>query len=185
MHIIGGQKKGHSLFGPGPKDIRPIQHLVRKALFDMIRQLVEGARFLDLFAGTGSVGLEALSRGTRNCTFVDRSQQAISLISKNLEKLDYTDRAVVEKNDVGSALEKYDRRARRFDIAFVGPPYETNLATTTLEQLNSLKVIRPGGVIIVEVFHKDDLPGELSNLNQIDSREYGQTKLAFYRLTRD
>ncbi len=171
------------MFGPGPKEIRPIQHLVRKALFDMIRQLTEGARFLDLFAGTGSVGLEALSRGAKNCTFVDRSQKAISLVSKNLEKLDYVDRAVVEKSDVFSALEKYDRRARRFDIAFVGPPYDTDLAEKTLNQLNDLKVIRPGGVVIVEVFHKDDLPEELSHVSQIDSREYGQTELIFYRRT--
>jgi len=181
MYIIGGEKSGQKIYGPGPKEIRPIQHLVRKALFDMLRQVMENASFLDLFAGTGSVGLEALSEGAKNCTFVDRSSRSIELISKNVDTLDYTDRSNIYKDEVSVALEKFNDRARYFDIAFVGPPYDTNLAQTTMDHLDRINVIKPGGIVVVEVFFKDELSDDCDNYNRIESREYGQTKLNFYR----
>lgn len=181
MHIIGGEKKGHKLFGPGPEEIRPIQHLVRKALFDMARQLIEDSRFLDLFAGTGSVGLEALSRGASKCTFVDVSSTATNLIAKNLDKLGYTGKSNLEQGEVAATLQKFDDRARRFDVCFLGPPYGSGLAEKTLDLLDKMEVVRPGGVVIAEVFHKNSLSDEMAHLTEIDSREYGQTKLVFYR----
>lgn len=181
MHIIGGEKKGHQLFGPGPEEIRPITHLVRKAIFDLLRQVVEGAEFLDLFAGTGSVGLEALSQGAKNCFFVDRLPEAIELISKNVEELNYSDRTRIYRSGVSEALEQFESLDHRFDIVFVGPPYETDLAEQTLNQLDELKVVNPAGVIVVEAFVKDNLEEGFDNLRQIKTREYGQTKLLIYR----
>ena len=87
MKIISGEKKGHKIFGPGPKKIRPMRHSVRKALFDILQNVIDGSRFLDLFAGTGGVGLEALSRGAAHVTFVDDFSEAVNLIGKSVEKL--------------------------------------------------------------------------------------------------
>ena len=181
MYIISGEKKGRQLFGPGPEEIRPITHLVRKAIFDLLRQVIDGAEFLDLFAGTGSVGLEALSQGAKSCFFVDRLPEAIELISKNVEELNYSDRTRICRSEASDALERLGALGHRFDIVFVGPPYETDLAEKTLRQLDELQVVNPGGLIVVEVFLKEDLKDRLKSLRQIKNREYGQTKLLIYR----
>ncbi len=136
---------------------------------------------MDLFAGTGSVGLEALSQGAESCFFVDRLPKAIELISKNVEELNYTDRTRIYQSDVGEALDRFDSLAHRFDIVFVGPPYNTGLAEQTLTQLDALSVVNPGGIIAVEVFLKENLKDGFTNLQQIKVKEYGQTKLMIYR----
>lgn len=144
MQIISGEKKGYKIYGPGPDKVRPMRQLVRKALFDILRQVVPGSHFLDLFAGTGSVGLEALSRGADRVTFVDRFSEATKLINKNLEKLSYTSSASVYHMETEAALEKFDRRDRRFDLVFLGPPYDQGLSGETLELLGRNKVAQKG-----------------------------------------
>lgn len=181
MQIISGDKKGYRIFGPGPKEIRPIRHLVRKALFDILRQVVSDSRFLDLYAGTGSIGLEALSRGASSVTFVDSFSRATQLINRNLEKLGYESKARVYGTKVGEAIDKFDRRDRRFDIAFLGPPYNEDLAEETLNQLAGKNVVRRGGLVAAEVFFKNDLADQYGDLAKIKESKYGQNKLYFYR----
>jgi len=181
MQIISGERKGKKLYGPGPEEIRPIRHLVRKALFDILRQVISGSLFLDLYAGTGSVGLEALSRGANHVTFVDQLPDATRLINKNLDALTYTNRATVYQMDTEEALEKFDHRDRRFDIVFLGPPYQEGLSKATLKQLGRNKVVKQGGLVGVEVFFKNDLADGYDKLVKIKEREYGQNKLAIYR----
>lgn len=181
MHIIGGKKKGHKLYGPGPDEIRPIRHLVRKALFDILHKVVPGSNFLDLFAGTGSVGLEALSRGADHVTFVDRFSGATKLINKNVEKLGFSNSTNVCQMETEEALDKFDRRDRRFDLLFVGPPYGEGLEGDTLNQLGRNKVAKNRGLVAVEVFFKNDLARSYGSLVKIKESEYGQNKLVFYR----
>lgn len=181
MQIIAGEKKGHKLYGPGPDEIRPIRHLVRKALFDILCQVVPESRFLDLFAGTGSVGLEALSRGADHVTFVDSFSEATKLINKNVERLDYTDSTKVCRLETEEALDKFDQRDRRFDLVFLGPPYDQGLARKTLNQLAWTKVARKGSLVAAEVFSKNELDDRYERLVKIKESEYGQNKLVFYR----
>lgn len=181
MQIISGEKKGYKIYGPGPDEIRPISHLVRKALFDILRQVVPDSKFLDLYAGTGSIGLEALSRGATDATFVDHFSEATKLINRNVEKLSYTDTANVYKLKVEEAIDKFHRRDRRFDIVFLGPPYNQGLAEKTLYQLRENNVVRNGGIVGVEVFFKNELEVKYYDLERIKESEYGQNKLVFYR----
>lgn len=181
MQIISGDKKGYRIYGPGPDEIRPMRHLVRKALFDILRQVVPDSRFLDLYAGTGSIGLEALSRGASGVTLVDSFSGATQLINRNVEKLGYESKARVYEMKVEKAIGKFDRRDRRFDVAFLGPPYDEGLAEETLNQLAGKNVVRRGGLVAVEVFFKNDLADHYGDLAKIKESEYGQNKLYFYR----
>lgn len=181
MKIISGEKKGYKIYGPGPEKIRPMRHSVRKAFFDILQNVIEGSNFLDLFAGTGSVGLEALSQGANHATFVDSLSKSGELIGKSIDKLGYQDVTTLEIMEVSAAIEKYARRDRRFDIVFLGPPYERGLSKKTLNQLKETNLVRRWGILGVEIFFKTDLSQEYGKLKKIDSREYGQSKLVIYR----
>ncbi len=158
-----------------------MRNMVRGALFDILRQVVEGSKFLDLFAGTGSVGLEALSRGAERVTFVDNYRPAIQLISKNLDKLRFTGRADVYEKDVDEALTTFAQRDRRFDVAFVGPPYGQGFTEPTLDRIQNQGIVVVGGILVAEVFKKRELPDSIGSLSKIKEENYGQNKLVFYR----
>ena len=181
MKIISGEKKGHKIYGPGPEEVRPMRHSVRKALFDILQNVIEGARFLDLFAGTGSVGLEALSRGASHATFVDNLPESIQLIGKNIEKLGYQGVTTIHSMAVSEAIEKFKNRDRRFDLVFIGPPYQEGLTESTLKQLEGSEIVRTWGIVTVEVFFKNDLNEKYGELEKIDFSDYGQSKLVIYR----
>lgn len=185
MKIISGKKKGRKIVGPGPKVVRPMRQLVRKALFDILQNVVTGSDFLDLFSGTGSVGLEALSRGANSATFVDNLPESVKMIGKNIEKLGYQKKTTVYGMDVGDALEKFEMRDRRFDLIFLGPPYGEGLTVQTLEQLSENRTVKDWGIVAAEVFFKNDLSDSFGRLELIDSREYGQSMLLFYRKKSD
>ncbi len=154
---------------------------VRSALFSILDDFVEGSRFLDLFAGTGSVGIEALSRGASFAVFVDRGREAVEIIERNLQELGLISRAEIVQDDVFRALERLRRRGERFDLAFVGPPYGQNLAHHTLERLGELSLLRDDAVVVTEVFKKERLEDRYGALELVDERTYGDNVLKFYR----
>lgn len=185
MRVIGGEQKGRRLLEPKDKQIRPIRDQVRGAIFEIVRELVPGSRFLDLFAGTGSVGIEALSRGARECTFVDHLPEAVRLIKMNLAKLGLLSRARVYQLDVFEALERFERRGRRFELIFIGPPYGEGLAARTLERLGlgSPPLVEEDGLVITEVFKKEreELKERYGRLVLYQERRYGDNLVLFYR----
>ena len=181
MHIIGGKKKGHHIEGPGPGEIRPMRHVVRKALFDMLRRVVEDSNFLDLFAGTGSVGLEALSQGAGYVTFVDNFDKAIEIINRNIKSLDYTEKARTYCREVDEMIDLFDRRDRRFNIVFIGAPYGKGLAEETLKDISERTILEPFGLVALEVFSKRSLKDAYGDLNLIKERDYGQNRLMIFR----
>jgi len=124
MRVIAGLAKGVRL-GPVPAGTRPVSDRAREGLFASLAGLVVGARCLDLFAGTGAVGIEALSRGASHCTFVERSRPGANAIRQNLVRTKLTDRAVVQARDVQAYLRRPSPGAANFDLVFVDPPYET------------------------------------------------------------
>lgn len=180
MQVIGGSKKGHKLFWPEDHKIRPMRDMVRSALFNILGDLVENSRFLDLFAGTGSVGIEALSRGARHCVFVDNAPEAIKLIHKNLEALGLKKKASVLKLDVFEAIERLAREGARFDLIFVGPPYGKHLADKALTRLSKHAILNKAGIIVTEIFKKEVLHHEYGDLRRLKEREYGDNRLLFY-----
>lgn len=181
MRIIGGERRGRRLAEWHGAGIRPLRDRVRTSLFDALGDLVLGARFLDLFAGTGAVGLEALSRGARCATFVDASAQAVRLIRENLRRLDYEDRALVLHADALVTIRELARRGRTFDLVYVGAPYGTSLAGRALGALGQWAPLSPGAVVAGETFHKESLVDGYGALRHFATRDYGETRLSFYR----
>lgn len=154
---------------------------VRTALFNILGDVVEGCLFLDLFAGTGSVGIEALSRGARHALFVDDSAQAVKIIQRNLTALALTQHATVYREEASIALEHLDRRGQRFDLVFVGPPYGKGLADRTLEKISELNVLNPEAIVVTEIFKKEAVQDRYGALELFDERLYGDNRIKLYR----
>jgi 16S rRNA (guanine966-N2)-methyltransferase len=153
---------------------------VKQALFSTLEPLRESCEFLDLFAGSGSVGIEALSRGVATCTFVERDARCVQIIKENLRALGFYDQATVMRAYVRSGLQRLDKGARQFDLIFIGPPYGQNLAHQTLIQLAQLSVLRQDGIIIAQTGRREKLDDRYGDLELLRSRSYGDTTLQFY-----
>lgn len=158
-----------------------MRNRVRLALFDILAPVLPGAEFLDLFAGTGAVGLEALSRGAARATFVDESPQAVSLVRENAGRLGYGDRVEILQDDAVAAVRDLASRGRRFDLAFVGAPYGTGLAQRATEALGRFAPLRPEAIVVVESFRKDKVAPAYGALSLERERLYGETRLSLFR----
>lgn len=184
MRIIGGHLSGRSLIEPTPqmkRFLRPMREAVRAALFDILSDVVINARFLDLFAGTGSIGLEALSRGAQSCAFVDISKQACQIIQENIKNLGLEQHAHVYHLDALKAIELFDRQGGEFDLVFIGPPYGKGLAHKTLAHLTRHSILSPEALVVTEIFKKETIQTEYGLLKSLDERTYGDNRLRFYR----
>lgn len=185
MRIGAGEYRGQRLAGPRGRDIRPLRDRVRLALFDTLRELVPGARFLDLFAGTGAVGLEALSRGAAHAVLVDASTPAVRLIQENIRRLGCADRSEVIGGDVFATVRSLTRKGSAFDLVFIGAPYGSGLAARTTEVLGELCPLAPGAMVVAESFHKELIADRYGSLQLELRRDYGETRLSFYRFVPD
>ncbi|MDO8461818.1 MAG: 16S rRNA (guanine(966)-N(2))-methyltransferase RsmD [Deltaproteobacteria bacterium] len=175
MKILGGSAKGRTLKSP-KEGIRPALAKVKGAIFNILASC-EGEKVLDLFAGTGNIGLEALSRGASQVTFVDDSIQAIRLIRENLDRCGLTDRAHLLKTKIPWGLERL-KRGQIFNLIFVDPPYDERLVNPTLRFIAREKLLAPGGRIIVEHSPREKITAP-EDLQVVDERKYGQTLITF------
>ncbi|MBN1859545.1 16S rRNA (guanine(966)-N(2))-methyltransferase RsmD [Candidatus Bipolaricaulota bacterium] len=181
MRIIGGSRKGRRLVPWEDTGIRPMRDFVRSALYSILYEFVPDARFLDLFAGTGSVGLEALSRGADSCVFVDASEYACGIVRRNLEMLGLMERGQVLCMDYEDAIDHLARRGRRFDLVFIGPPYGKGLAAAAVERVAAGRPFGLDPVVVAEVRKGEPLPESSGDLVRVDRRKYGDNELHFYR----
>jgi 16S rRNA (guanine(966)-N(2))-methyltransferase RsmD len=194
MRIITGKYKGKTI--KMPKGIRPTQNKVRKALFDILGDL-EGLSFLELFAGSGAVGFEAVSLGVAGLTLVDYNRDCLLAIKKNIESLKLKACSFYPK-EAAEAIKTLSKEAKKFDIIFMDPPYYQNkvpglrfglaatsdydsLAKKTLQTLTRYDILAPNGFIVVQHFKKDNLPDTLGDLILFKQSKYGDTLLSFYR----
>jgi len=148
MRLTGGQSRGRRLKPPGAAGLRPTPSRVREALFDILGTRIKDASFLDLYAGTGAVGVEALSRGARRAVFVERDPAAARLIEENLSLLGRVEAGEILTHPAMSSLAALKRRGERFNIAFLDPPYDTGAPPEVLAAASDLVV--SGGVLVVE-----------------------------------
>jgi 16S rRNA (guanine966-N2)-methyltransferase len=184
VRIIGGEAKGRRLKSPKTAGTRPVIDRVKTALFDILGEEVEGARFLDLFAGTGSVGLEALSRGAERATFIEISHQVAAVLRENLRMTGLAERAEVVRGDAFRFLGQSAPFERQYEIVYIAPPQYQHLAAKALACLDATSLLAPGGLAIVQIFPKERVDLEqlvLQRLRQVDERRYGSTLLLFYR----
>lgn len=178
MRVIAGEAKGRKLLSAPGQATRPITDRVKKSLFDILGGQVVNALFLDLFAGTGSVGIEALSRGARRAVFVERGRQALKVIAENLKRTGLANRAEVVSSDVFKFLRgEFDEQ---FDIVYIAPPQYKDLWAKTLLALDGRKLLTDEGLIIVQIHPKEFASLDLKSLQLADQRKYGSTLLCFY-----
>ncbi len=180
MRVIAGKTKGRRLVAGC--DIRPTSDKVKGALFNVLADTIIGASFLDLYAGSGAVGIEALSRGAGAVVFVEHNARQIPHLQKNLglKNEGNPDRAEgIVRLFRGSAAD-FLRRGRAFDFIFVDPPYDSPEIETILPILARGDMITTSGFLIIEHFHKKHLPERVGRLICINRRKYGQTLLSFY-----
>lgn len=177
MRVIAGQAKGKQLKLVPGEGTRPVSDRVKEAVFDILVQDVPGSRFLDLFAGTGAVGIEALSQGAAEAILVEKARKAIRVIRDNLQITGLSSRAVVVHQD---AFKYVPIAQGPFDIIYVAPPQYQGLWSRALQAIDEHPILAANGVIVAQIFPKEFEPLALRHYALSDQRQYGSTMLCFY-----
>lgn len=181
MRITGGQERGRLLSTPKGRGIRPTSDQVRAAIFNIIGQDLNGLRVLDLFAGTGSLGLEALSRGAAEAIFVDKAMQSINLIKKNLSLCGFEESGVIFKRDLGNGIPKILFPADYlFDLVFIDPPYRKGLLPEIMKDLATCDILSSPALIVAEHYKKEEIAEKYGCLENSAIRKYGDTIISIY-----
>jgi 16S rRNA (guanine(966)-N(2))-methyltransferase RsmD len=180
LRIVGGTAKGRKLKGPKKTGIRPASARVRKSLFEILSPL-EDMVILDLFAGTGSMGMEALSKGAKEVTFVDNDRHAISLLFENLTRTGFLSQAHVVKKSAQLAIPWLSQRGKHYDLIFLDPPYNQGHVDGCLKLLLKFSLLKSDGMVVCE-HSPQEKPTIFSGLEVADERKYGQTLVTFLRI---
>jgi 16S rRNA (guanine966-N2)-methyltransferase len=179
VRIIGGERRGKKLLSVHGMSTRPTSDRVRESIYNIISSRVAEAMVLDLYAGTGILGIEALSRGARFALFIDNSRAPIETIRKNLFACRFETRAKVIQEDIQKGLRSIAVNNPPFNLVFMDPPYLKGLIRGTLSHLHNSHALSPNALIIVEHSVEDPLPEILPVFKQIDQRNYGKTLVSF------
>ena len=183
MRVIAGEYRGRRLDRIEGMDIRPTADKVKGSLFNILGNAVLDSNFLDLFGGTGGMGIEALSRGAKHVVFIDTNINSIKVLKGNLDKLNIKDNVEVFHTDYSAAIVKLYKYNKQFDIIFIDPPYSVGMAQDALEMINKNPILAQSGLIIVEHDSKDAMPQRVGNLYMYRSKQYGNTTLSFYNIS--
>jgi 16S rRNA (guanine(966)-N(2))-methyltransferase RsmD len=186
IRVVAGEAKGRRLKTPKTTETRPIIDRVKTALFDILSIRIEDATFLDLFAGTGSVGIEALSRGAASATFIELSIPALKLVRENLQITGLADRAESFHMDAFKFLQTH--ATKQYDIIYIAPPQYKGMAARALSLLDSSPLVAVKGLVIVQIHPKERtemITVPLTRLSLTDERRYGSTLLMFYEVNNE
>lgn len=178
LRVIGGIAKGRKLKTRKARSLRPITDFIKEALFNVIASKVPGSIFLDLFAGTGSVGIEALSRGAQKVVFVERDPQNAALVRENLRIVGFLSQAQIYVCDVFKALRILKNKSYQFDLIFIDPPFRQGLVEPTLEVLFQLKLLALGGLVITRSASGGETVRDY--FSPVREERYGDSILRFY-----
>lgn len=181
MRIIGGISKGRRLSSPKGSSIRPTSDRVKETIFNILGKEIEGKVVLDLFAGTGNLGIEALSRGALKTTFVEKAKEALRIIQKNLLQCGFTARSEVISKDVSRAITLLANRGESFDLIFMDPPYEKGWVQKILNKLKDHPIYHRDTILVIEHGRREPLPQNLSGWEILRQRMIGDTVLSFLK----
>ena len=176
MRIISGTARGRRLKEPANYDIRPTTDKVKESIFNIIQFEIEGRRVLDLFAGTGQLGLEALSRGAGSCVFVDESNAAIKIVGENIKTCGFEKQSQVLRSDALSAV----ARLGKFDVILLDPPYDTELLNKVLAKIIEIDILKVNGIILCDSRSEAKLPDVSAPYKLRKEYKYGKIKLTLY-----
>ncbi|MCI0514936.1 16S rRNA (guanine(966)-N(2))-methyltransferase RsmD [candidate division KSB1 bacterium] len=180
MRIIAGSHKGRSLISSPNSAIRPTADRTKQILFDHLGIPFRFQRVLDLFAGTGNLGLEALSRGAQQAYFVDRSPAAIALITENCKRLNLYDRCHIIQADVFKILNRLEKKGLTYDLILADPPYQQLLTTRLLQWLDYSSLLAAHGLVVIEQSARDVITDELQHIELRKSKIVGETRFTFF-----
>lgn len=179
MRIISGKYRGHHLVSFQAEHIRPTTDRVKETQFNMLIGQIDGVRVLDLFAGTGNLGLEAISRGAAEVVFVEKSRKSLQILEKNITKLKITEGYKIIQKDVLSFLKSYE--GQPFDVIFADPPFTEQMAHDVMVAAAESKVFAPHTILTIESGGKEKILENYTSLERYDVREFGDKVLGFYR----
>lgn len=181
LRIVGGELSRRRIDAPPGKDVRPTTDRVRESLFSVLGERVYGARVLDLFAGTGVLGIESLSRGAREAVFVERDARTARILGQNLESLTLSERSRVLLMPAQRALRALAREPKPFNLVFLDPPYDSPLLSWALSALSGGSLLAEDGLVVAERPAGGELPA-LDRLECVDERGYGTTMVTLLQL---
>ena len=183
MRVISGTARGLRLDSLEGLDTRPTLDSVKEAVFSMLFDKVQDANVLDLFAGSGALGIEALSRGAKKCIFADKSEKAISIIRKNVEKARFADDAMIVKGDFKDVLSELSKSGEKFDLIFLDPPYARGLLDESLKEIYDFSLLSSNGVIVAEFDNGTDV--DIQHYNVMKYKKYGRVCIYFLEAQSD
>jgi 16S rRNA (guanine(966)-N(2))-methyltransferase RsmD len=182
LRVISGERKGHKLKAPKGREVRPTEDRIKESLFNIIRPLSLDAIVLDLFGGSGGIGIEFLSRGAKIAYFVDISNDSISIIKENLIHTNLIDKSIILNKDALRAINFLKDKNVIFDYIYLDPPFKNHeLLLKTIDSISINKLLSNEGVIIIEHEKELALETEINNFTRYDFRNYGSKSLSFYR----
>jgi 16S rRNA (guanine(966)-N(2))-methyltransferase RsmD len=178
MRVVAGKAKGISLKTPDGMATRPTADRVKEALFSILHFDLPGAEVLDLFGGTGQLGIEALSRGASECVFVDEREDACKIIRENLKRTGFTNQASVLRSDYAAYLKKC---SKKFDIIILDPPYAEIFLENSLKMITEIDILNSGGIMVAERPLGKELPWDFPGYQRSKDYKYGKTLITLYR----
>lgn len=181
MRIVAGKARGHPLLGPRSANIRPTADRVREAVFNILGQWMDGWSVLDLFAGTGALSLEAISRGARRAVMVDQNKEAVRLCRTNAAALGFQDQVEILALPVDRALAQLQRAGEQFELIFADPPYAFRAGQQLLEAIASARLLAGQGILCLEHNKRESAP-EHPELSRTGQRRFGDTVVSIYRV---
>lgn len=181
MRVIAGKAKGHRLKAPKGLSTRPTTDRVKESLFNIIGFISEDSRVLDLFSGSGNIGIEFLSRGAKEGYFIENNYSSIKIIKENLKNTNFLPQSYVYKNDVNNSIKTLGKKGEKFDYIFMDPPYEKDLVIPVLENICKEKILNTNGIVIIEHESQITFPEEIDKVVRFDIRKYGSTSITFYK----
>ena len=187
MRIITGKAKGVRLYTPANDQVRPTTEMAKEGVFSAIQFDLEGTEFLDLFAGSGQMGLEAVSRGAAFATFVDASENSLALVRRNAEKCRLASQCRVVRSEYGEFIKSASKRGKKYDFVFADPPYGKDLAPELFKRIVKADLVRPGGLLILETGNPElDLEkipeGVTERVDNVRSYRFGKSYFFFVHL---
>lgn len=180
MRIVAGKYRGRKLNSFQGVNVRPTSDRVKEALFNILGNDIYNCTFLDLFSGTGNIGIEALSRGASNVVFVDSSAESINIINDNIKSLKIDSGHKIVNSDYLSAVNHFSIECIQFDIIYIDPPYCKDIEYNLLGVISDMNILNKNGLIVIEHKHSDKMPNTVKSFDKIREKKYGNSKLSFY-----
>ena len=180
MRVVAGIARGRKLLTRDSEETKPTLDRVKEAMFSMLTPYLNGARVLDLFSGSGALGIEALSRGAAHCIFCDKSKECCDIIKKNLESTGLGDQATVLQGDYTGLLKRLKQREETFDLILLDPPYNKGFEQETMKLLSWYGLCESGTIALCEHAFEDKMPEQNGTFYRIKEKKYGTVGVSLY-----